>query len=155
MKSFSQIIGKRVKNIDKKILLIENIPKLKRNPKELKEFLLKKFPNVVIKQITFVYDINKLMSLKLSLWTSIEAKNFCRIYQQRYRQRCEVRPYSFGKARGLFGCCTCFPKVDGLEYYTLEKIELEEEINEELMRTISNPERMAFVVFENKTMAIE
>ena len=154
MKNFNHLIGKSVKNIDKKILLIENIPKLKRNPKELKEFLLKKFPNVVIKRISFVFDVNNLMTLMLDLWTSIEAKNFCRIYHRMYGQRCEVRPYCMGKCC-FCGCGRCRPKVDGLKHYINEKKNLEKQIKEELIKTTANPERMAFVVFEDKTMATQ
>ena len=155
MKSFGRLIGESVKNIDKKIVLIENIPKRKRNPILLKQFLLKKFPNVVIKRITFVYNVNKLTSLMLSLWTSIEAKNFCRLYHRKYEQRCEVRPYNLGNFCGVCGCCKWYPKVDGIEHYTMEKKELEESIEQEFIKTTSNPQRMAFVVFESKKMAYE
>ena len=155
MKTFSQIVGKRVENIDKKILLIENIPKLRRNSMEIRDFFTKRFPNVAIKRITFVYDIRKLAVLMKKLWTSIEAKKYCRFYQRKYGLRCEVRPYLLGNFRGLCGCCRCYPKVDGLEYYTQEQMDLQQKIDVEVQITTANPQRIAFVAFESEEMASE
>ena len=84
MAFFSRFVGKRNLNIDKKILLIENIPKRKRNSMEIREYFANHFPKVVIKRITFVYDIRRLAALMKKLWTSIEAKHYCRDYQRRY-----------------------------------------------------------------------
>src|ERR1700761_9550905 len=117
MRNFSQFVGKKVQNIDTKILLIENIPKPKRTANDLKNFFNKKFPNCVITRITFVYDISKIMSLSLQLYTALEARKWCKHYQRRYDQRCEVRPYSLGNFRGVCCCCYCYPKVDGLHFY--------------------------------------
>lgn len=133
--------------------MIENIPKSKRKATELRDFLEQKFPNVVIKQITFVYNVNYMVSLMMKLWTAIEAKKYCSEYKKKFGQRCEVRPYLLGNFLGLFGLCRCFPKVDGFRYYTKERKDLEEMIGIEAKKTIDSPTDKAFVVFETKAMA--
>ena len=133
--------------------MIENIPKQKRKATELKAFLEKKFPNVEIKRITFVYNVNYMISLFMKLWTAREAKKYCTDYRKQFRQRCEVRPYFLGNFLGVLGLCRCFPKVDGFLYYSKEKTDLEKMIKVEAKKTIMNPTDKAFVVLKNKTMA--
>ncbi|CAG2164302.1 unnamed protein product [Oppiella nova] len=155
MENYSMIISQRVINIDKKILIIENIPNSQRNPRSLTDFFKTKFPNTYIVRIVFVYDISKVLELMKSLLTTIEAKKYCAHYLQIYGQRCEVRPYTLGNLLGILGCCYHFPKVDGIEFYTKEKQELEDSINKELEICVSTPQRMAFVVFSDKSEAKE
>ena len=152
---FSKVISVSKKRVDKKILLIERISKSKRNTKVLVDYFKRKFPKVVIKRITFIYNIRALESMKNSLLTAIEAKNYCFEYKNKYNERCEVRPYTLGRFGGIFGCCSCCPKIDGILFYAEEKVELEKEIKLEVKDLLSQPKGSAFVLFEKKQMAEE
>ncbi|CAG2118730.1 unnamed protein product, partial [Medioppia subpectinata] len=153
MESFSTIISSREINIDRKILMIENIPESKRDTQSVDDFLSKQFPNISVRRITFVYDIEEILSLMKKLLTTIEAKRYCLYYERTYGQKCEVRPYILGNILGFMGCCFWFPKVDALEFYTQEKVILEEDINKELDNTVSRPQRIVFIVFDRKSDA--
>ncbi|CAG2106542.1 unnamed protein product [Medioppia subpectinata] len=153
MESFSTIISSREINIDRKILMIENIPESKRDTQSVDDFLSKQFPNISVRRITFVYDIEEILSLMKKLLTTIEAKRYCLYYERTYGQKCEVRPYILGNILGFMGCCYWFPKVDALEFYTQEKVNLEEDINKELDNAVSRPQRIVFIVFDRKSDA--
>ena len=153
MNHFSGLIKDTVQSVDQRIILIENIPESKRKTKLLLKFFNEKFPKLVIKRITFVYDIRQLTNMKNQLLTAIEAKKFCYQYRLIYGQRCEVRPYCCGRCGGFCCCCGCCPKLDGVLYYAEEKAELELEIHREINEVVIKPRGLAFIEFENKSMA--
>jgi len=155
MYHFSKLITLDVQKVNRKTLMIENIPIGKRKTSFLIKYFKQKFPKVVINRITFVYDTRHLEYLKNQLLTSIEAKKFCFQYRLMYNQRCEVRPYCLGKFGGVFCCCGCCPKLDGVLYYAEEKAELTTEIKGEIKQVLAQPKGIAFVVFEKYSMAKE
>ena len=155
MSHFSKLNRADIQGIDRRILLIQNIPESKRKTSFLIDYFNKKFPNVIIKRITFVYDTRLLQSMKNAILTAIEAKKYCYQYRLIYQQRCEVRPYCCGRLSGFCCHCSCCPKLDGVLYYAEEKAELEAELIEEADRVLSNPIGSAFVVFQKTSMAKE
>lgn len=152
MSHFSKLILSEGLHIDRRVLLVQNIPQSKRKISFLLKYFEHKFPKCVIKRITFVYDIRQLNYLKNQLLNAIEAKKYCYQYRLIYEQRIEVRPYCCGRCGGLCCCCACCPKLDGVLYYAEEKAEFENEIEIEIKHVVTTPKALAFIEFENRAM---
>ncbi|XP_054157850.1 uncharacterized protein LOC128956190 [Oppia nitens] len=136
---FHNVVNTHTRDVDQKTLIIENITKSGRKSSQLFNYFKKRFPKVMIKRITFVYDIRKLDKLDYRLLTAIEAKQYCHRYWLEFGYRCEVRPYCLGKFGGVCLCCGCCPKLDGTLYYAEEKAELKNLIKKEVKRLFWEP----------------
>ncbi|RWS28245.1 CSC1-like protein 2 isoform X5 [Leptotrombidium deliense] len=151
---FSNTIDADNEDTCKRTLLIKGIPEAFRSKGKIIREIQKYLPDVNITALQFVYDSRKLKKLLINHDNVLDAKYFCEEYFFNFGVHFEGRPYVLGLFGGLFCCCYCCPKVDGINYYQNEQKQLEDEILEEYKHTLSDPKGLVFITLETEDMAL-
>lgn len=145
---FSRIVNADTNQYIKRTLLISNVPKKKRTSEALLQYFERIFPNISIDGIQFVYDTRRLKYLHTEYVSSIKAKNYCAKYLE------ERNKHIYLRTCGVLQPCACCPnRIDALEYYTIEKTKLEDQLVKEFYLTIGKPLGSVFVTFQTSQMA--
>lgn len=138
---FSRIINADTNQYIKRTLLIQNVPKRKRTSEALLQYFERIFPNISIDGIQFVYDTRRLKYLQTEYVSAIRAKNYCAKFLEERNQHIYLRTCGLVQP-----CCTCgCPRTDALEYYTNEKMKIEDQLVKEFYLTIGKPLGSVFV----------
>src|SRR5690625_2274203 len=131
MKNFSDLIFTPTTESDDRTILIQNVPEGKRQARQLKNFIEKKFLGVEVTQIWFTYDVDMLTDLKKQQETIESALIYCEKYQQQYGYPLQVSPHIGGRFTPL-----C-PTVDAATYYSAQKKEYQTLVTEEVNRLLT------------------
>lgn len=149
MKNISEVIFSPVKESDDRTVFIRNIPRKKRNARQLKEFIESKFDGTEVTGVTFVYDVEALKSLSDYLDCIDHSLIFCEKFKNEYGYRYQVNTYCIGR------CCCCLPTTDGLTFYEDQRTKYDKLIQDEAKSALSDPKHSVFVQFKNESQAIK
>lgn len=168
MNYFSKVLRTEDDLMSRTTLLLRRLPTSSggRNNDEInmKELLLNyfrtNFPQIKITGIQFIYNYQKLQQLEQQFVNVMNAKQHCEHLNQMNNQNgrqeapATMRPYALGRFVGCC-CCCCCSKVNSVEYYSNEKIKINNEINTTIHRMATSVPCGAFVSMENERMAME
>lgn len=154
MNYFSKVLKTDDDLMSRTTLLIRRIPVLKDTDTKqaLQQYFQQNFPDATITGIQFIYDYRDLEDLEQEYVNTMNSKQFCEEHNSKSGHQIRLRPYTLGR---FACCCCCCTKVDGVEYYTEEKTEINNKINKELHQMASLAPASCFITFENEKMAME
>ncbi|RWS26164.1 hypothetical protein B4U80_10297 [Leptotrombidium deliense] len=153
MYHFSRIIEAQERNTCTRTLFIRGIPERMRSKQLIRTSLLNAVKGIRIVGLQLVYDVRALQNMHLEYINVLNAKYYCEEYVFEFNERFEGRPYLLGKFGGILCCCSCCPKVDGLEYYSNRQRQLLKQIRKEYNRCIDKPHGSCFITLETEEMA--
>lgn len=145
MKKFYDLIVEPIDEMDERTILIQNIPRDKRNCEMLKEFIERKFKGINVTRITFTYDVETLKNLCKQAVSIQSSLYYCEKYEEAYGQPLRVNP-------AYCNCC-CGQKVHAISYYSEQAKEYKVTIQNEVTRTLPNEKHAIFVQLRNEVMA--
>nr|XP_006817068.1 PREDICTED: transmembrane protein 63B-like [Saccoglossus kowalevskii] len=132
-------------------LFVVGIPLERTDPALVKQHFQEAYPDVIVTEIQFAYDITKLMKLDKKRRDAVSCRSLCEIQTQ----VSGLRPTLRADTCGQIGCCDqCGgPHVDAIEYYTELETKYTDESNEERRIAYSSNLGMAFVTVHNEKIA--
>ncbi|RLW06967.1 hypothetical protein DV515_00004108, partial [Chloebia gouldiae] len=109
------------------------------------------YPTCTVLEVQLCYDVAKLMNLFKKRKQAEKSLIYYEHLHQKYGKRVQINP----KPCGQFCCCETrgCEWEDAVDYYTKVRNELEEEYSKEEQAVHNNPLGMAFVTFQEKSMA--
>ncbi|OWK51663.1 CSC1-like protein 1 [Lonchura striata] len=109
------------------------------------------YPTCTVLEVQLCYDVAKLMNLFKKRKQAEKSLIYYEHLHQKYGKRVQINP----KPCGQFCCCEIrgCEREDAVDYYTKARNELEEEYSKEEQAVHNNPLGMAFVTFQDKSMA--
>ncbi|XP_041468382.1 calcium permeable stress-gated cation channel 1-like isoform X5 [Lytechinus variegatus] len=128
-------------------LLVSGIPLERTDPALIKQHFQEAYPDVVVTDVQFAYDIARLKRLDTQRRDAHLNRLHCERIYQRTTQRPTLRPGTCGQ----LGCGG--PKVDAIEYYGNEEEALTVTVAEEKRKALKSNLGMAFVSVHSETMA--
>ncbi|CAF0879653.1 unnamed protein product [Brachionus calyciflorus] len=142
-------------------VLITNYPSKHAKKEYIYKHFEEAYPELVITDVQFAYDVNKLNKLdRRKQAMSIGKITSEKIYEQT-GERPLMHPFHFGSFVEL--CCCCCTKccckqennrlTDSIEFYTKNVNHLTERINHEREKCLKKPLGILFVTFEDQSMA--
>ncbi|XP_052273053.1 calcium permeable stress-gated cation channel 1-like isoform X2 [Dreissena polymorpha] len=135
-----------------KTLMIANIPKEKCFKNLIVQHFHEGYPEVSVRDVTFAYNIEKLMGLNAKRMSALESRLNSEQELQKTGHRPTLSPYCCGQLLCCGETCGC-REVDAITYYGDEETSLEAEIEKEKVIAYQNNLGVAFVTFENVGMA--
>ncbi|XP_060569118.1 calcium permeable stress-gated cation channel 1-like isoform X3 [Ruditapes philippinarum] len=135
-----------------KTLMIANIPKDKCYRNGIMQHFQEGYPEVHVQDVQFAYDVEKLMDLDNKRAAAKEARMNSEIELQKTGHRPTVKPYTCGQCIFCAESCGCV-ELDAITYYGDEETRLVEECEKEKVNAYKSSLGVAFVTFENVTMA--
>ncbi|ESO83507.1 hypothetical protein LOTGIDRAFT_133162, partial [Lottia gigantea] len=131
-------------------LCVSNIPKNKCYQSQVKEHFRDAYPEVVVTDVQFAYNITKLVNLDKKRERASEAKMYSENELANSGDRPNMTPYPCGQC-----CCTCCgcKRVDAIDYYTYEEKQLITQCEQEKVHAYQDPVGIAFLTFQSESMA--
>ncbi|KAL3226966.1 hypothetical protein MRX96_024473 [Rhipicephalus microplus] len=111
------------------------------------------YPECVIQDIKFAYDIRELVVLDSNREVSTQARMWCENHINATGKRPKMRPYQFSRLWIFGDACGC-KMVDALDYYSREESEYLREVEKERANALERPVGFVFVTFETEEMAM-
>ncbi|XP_063427762.1 calcium permeable stress-gated cation channel 1-like isoform X1 [Mytilus trossulus] len=133
-----------------KTLMVSHIPRDKCYKNTIQQHFQEAYPEVVVLDIQFAYNISKLVKLDKKRKMMAEAKFMSELEYDGTGTRPTLRPYLCGRC--LCDCCGC-EKVDAIDYYKYEEDVLIAESESQKVTAYRDPAGIAFVTFEIDYMA--
>ncbi|KAK2545016.1 CSC1-like protein 1 [Columba livia] len=150
MRHHMKYVTYKEENTVKCTLFITGIPK---NAKEetVQGHFTAAYPTCTVLEVQLCYDVAKLIHLFRKRKQAEKSLTYYEHLDQKYGQRVKISP----KPCGQFCCCEVrgCEKEDAVDYYTKVRNELMEEYSKEEQAVYNNPLGMAFVTFQEKSMA--
>ena len=131
-------------------LMLYNIPKDKCYKNTIQQHFQEAYPEVVVVDVQFAYNISKLVKLDNQRNVMTEAKFLSELEYDGTGRRPTLRPYVCGRC--LCDCCGC-EKVDAIDYYKYEEDVLRAECESQKVTAYRDPAGIAFITFESDYMA--
>ncbi|XP_039572947.1 CSC1-like protein 1 [Passer montanus] len=109
------------------------------------------YPTCTVLEVQLCYDVARLINLFKKRKQAEKSLIYYEHLHQKYGKRVQINP----KPCGQFCCCEMrgCEREDAVDYYTKVRNELEEEYLKEEQAVHNNPLGMAFVTFQEKSMA--
>ncbi|KAF2986684.1 hypothetical protein EK904_013467 [Melospiza melodia maxima] len=109
------------------------------------------YPTCTVLEVQLCYDVARLINLFKKRKQAEKSLIYYEHLHQKYGKRVQINP----KPCGQFCCCEMrgCEREDAVDYYTKVRNELEEEYSKEEQAVHNNPLGMAFVTFQEKSMA--
>ncbi|XP_071165946.1 calcium permeable stress-gated cation channel 1-like [Mytilus edulis] len=133
-----------------KTLMVSHIPRDKCDENTIQQPFQNAYPEVVVLDIQFAYNISKLVKLDKKRKMMAEARVMSELEYKKTGTRPTLRPYVCGRC---FCDCCGREKVDAIDYYKYEEDVLKAEFKSQKVTACGDPAGIAFVSFENKDMA--
>ncbi|XP_070577636.1 calcium permeable stress-gated cation channel 1-like isoform X2 [Ptychodera flava] len=132
-------------------LFVVGVPLERTDPALVKQHFQEAYPDVIVTEIQFAYDITKLMKLNKKKQNAHQNRLHC----MEMHQKTGIRPTLRAGTCGQVSCCDgCGgPKVDAIEYYAELEAKYTEEVMEERRIAYSSNLGMAFVTVHNEKIA--
>ncbi|KAH6924250.1 hypothetical protein HPB50_014323 [Hyalomma asiaticum] len=111
------------------------------------------YPECIIQDIKFAYDIRELVVLDSNREVSTQARMWCENQINATGKRPKMRPYQFSRLWIFGDSCGC-KMVDALDYYSREESEYLREVEKERANALERPVGFVFVTFETEEMAM-
>ncbi|NXW05388.1 CSCL1 protein, partial [Fregetta grallaria] len=150
MRHHMKCVTYKEENIVKCTLFITGLPK---NAKEetVQGHFTAAYPTCTVLEVQLCYDVAKLIHLFKKRKQAEKSLTYYEHLHQKYGKRVQINP----KPCGQFCCCEMkgCEREDAVDYYTKVRNELMEEYSKEEQAVHNNPLGMAFVTFQEKSMA--
>uniref|UniRef100_A0A8C0AZM5 Transmembrane protein 63A n=1 Tax=Buteo japonicus TaxID=224669 RepID=A0A8C0AZM5_9AVES len=150
MRHHMKYVTYKEENIVKCTLFITGLPK---NAKEetIQGHFTTAYPTCTVLEVQLCYDVAKLIHLFKKRKQAEKSLTYYEHLHQKYGKRVQINP----KPCGQFCCCEVrgCEREDAVDYYTKVRNELMEEYSKEEQAVHNNPLGMAFVTFQEKSMA--
>ncbi|XP_078000639.1 osmosensitive cation channel TMEM63C-like [Glandiceps talaboti] len=132
-------------------LFVVGIPLERTDPALVKQHFQEAYPDVIVTEIQFAYDIAKLMKLDKRKLNAHQNRMHC----IEMHQKSGIRPTLRAGTCGQLSCCdSCGgPKVDAIEFYAVTENKYAEDVLEERRIAYSSNLGMAFVTVHNEKIA--
>ncbi|XP_022652667.1 CSC1-like protein 1 [Varroa destructor] len=134
-------------------LMIAGVPRRHCKAELFRQHFAEAYPQCIIQDIQFAYDIRKLMDLVAQRETATQARLWCENRIAATHERPMMRPYTCGRCCCLGDYLGC-EQVDALDYYRAEEQSLLKRVDEERRRALKNPVGFAFITFDSEEMAM-
>ncbi|NXY45386.1 CSCL1 protein, partial [Ceuthmochares aereus] len=150
MRHHMKYVTYKEENIVKCTLFITGLPK---NAKEetIQGHFTAAYPTCTVLEVQLCYDVAKLIHLFKKRKQAEKSLTYYEHLHQKYGKLVQINP----KPCGQFCCCEMrgCEREDAVDYYTKVRNELMEEYSKEEQAVHSKPLGMAFVTFQEKSMA--
>ncbi|KAM3675730.1 CSC1-like protein 1 isoform 1-T1 [Ammospiza maritima maritima] len=150
MRHHMKYVTYKEENIVKCTLFITGLPK---NASEeiVQNHFTDAYPTCTVLEVQLCYDVARLINLFKKRKQAEKSLIYYEHLHQKYGKRVQINP----KPCGQFCCCEMrgCEREDAVDYYTKVRNELEEEYSKEEQAVHNNPLGMAFVTFQEKSMA--
>ncbi|XP_064489861.1 calcium permeable stress-gated cation channel 1-like isoform X2 [Ornithodoros turicata] len=133
-------------------LMIVGVPRKYCNLQLFQQYFSEAYPECIIQDIQFAYDIRELMLFDSSREVSTQARLWCENHILTTGERPKMRPHQFGRLWIFGDSCGC-RMVDALDYYLYEEHNYLGKVESERSRALSRPVGFVFVTFETEEMA--
>lgn len=150
MRHHMKYVTYKEENIVKCTLFITGLPK-NASEETIQNHFTDAYPTCTVLEVQLCYDVAKLINLFKKRKQAEKSLIYYEHLHQKYGKRVQINP----KPCGQFCCCEMrgCEREDAVDYYTKVRNELEEEYSKEEQAVHSNPLGMAFVTFQEKSMA--
>ncbi|KAJ7396820.1 CSC1-like protein 1 [Pitangus sulphuratus] len=150
MRHHMKYVTYKEENIVKCTLFITGIPK-SANEEIIQSHFIDAYPSCTVLEVQLCYDVAKLIYLFKKRKQAEKSLTYYEHLHQKYGKRVQINP----KPCGQFCCCEMrgCEREDAVDYYTKVRNELMEEYSKEEQAVHNNPLGMAFVTFQEKSMA--
>ncbi|WAR18222.1 CSCL2-like protein [Mya arenaria] len=135
-----------------KTLMVANIPKDKCFKNTIVQHFQEGYPEVTVSDVTFAYDIAKLMELDAKRVAAQEARMNSEIELQKSGHRPTMSPNTCGQCLCCGEACGCV-EVDAISFYEDKETRLAKECEKEKANAYQRPLGVAFITFDNTGMA--
>ncbi|CAL4071629.1 unnamed protein product, partial [Meganyctiphanes norvegica] len=128
-------------------LMITHVPRRSCHKDTLLRHFQEAYPELDVQDVQFAYSIKSLIRFDKQRDIARNARVYCESYTKETGQRLEMRPYKCGV---ICGCCDIFgcPKVDAIEFYAEEENRLNNEVENEKIKSLHRPTGVAFITFD-------
>lgn len=150
LRHFSLTLKFEEKNLTTGTLMVDGIPRDYCYKDYLIQHFQEAYPECIVQDIQFAYDINHLNKLDKKREIATQARIWCEKELNETGVRPKIRPYKCGRI--CFSSCCC-KEVDGLDFYMREEHTLTTAVEKEKSFALLRPLGIAFVTFQNETMA--
>ncbi|CAG7833945.1 unnamed protein product [Allacma fusca] len=116
---------------------------------KLRSHFLEIYPDIVIEEISFAYDISTLKKAESSWRAAKSARLFWEKDWEKKGVRPKLRPHFCGKLL----CCCAVKKIDAIDYYRSVEVLFDGLVEAERKQSLSHPLGIAFITFQNVEMA--
>ncbi|PKU39553.1 csc1-like protein 1 [Limosa lapponica baueri] len=150
MRHHMKYVTYKEENIVKCTLFITGLPKNARE-ETIQGHFTAAYPTCTVLEVQLCYDVAKLIRLFKKRKQAEKSLTYYEHLHQKYGKRVQINP----KPCGQFCCCEVrgCEREDAVDYYTKVRNELMEEYSKEEQAVHNNPLGMAFVTFQEKSMA--
>ncbi|KAL4238495.1 Transmembrane protein 63C [Mactra antiquata] len=131
-----------------KTLMIAGIPTDKCYKSVIVQHFQEAYPEMVVQDVQFAYDVEHLMALDAKRNAAKEARLNSEVEVQKTGHRPTVRPYPCGQLLCCAESCGCL-ELDAITYYGDEEERLTQEFEKEKVTAYKNCLGVAFVTFDN------
>ncbi|XP_067941710.1 calcium permeable stress-gated cation channel 1-like [Watersipora subatra] len=152
MRRFSATLDIENEEDSARTLMLAYIPKDKCFKNTITQHFKEAYPDAVVEDVQFSFNIQKLAELDENRRRAHEGKTTSEALLSKTGSRPKMVPYYFGRL-----CCCCQTcgcrQVDALDYYTEEERRLEASIEREKVNAFQECTGIAFIIFESEEMA--
>ncbi|KAH7933990.1 hypothetical protein HPB49_020175 [Dermacentor silvarum] len=134
-------------------LMIVGVPRKSCHAEVFRQHFREAYPECIIQDIKFAYDIRELVVLDSNREVSTQARMWCENQINATGKRPKMRPYQFSRLWVFGDACGC-KMVDALDYYSREESEYLREVEKERANALERPVGFVFVTFETEEMAM-
>ncbi|XP_042149364.1 calcium permeable stress-gated cation channel 1 isoform X2 [Ixodes scapularis] len=134
-------------------LMIVGVPRKNCNGQMFRQHFSEAYPDCLIQDIQFAYDIRELVVLDSNREVSTQARMWCENQINSTGERPKMRPYQFSRLWVFGDACGC-KRVDALDYYLREESDYLREVELEREKALGRPVGFVFVTFESEEMAM-
>ncbi|XP_067120038.1 calcium permeable stress-gated cation channel 1 [Centruroides vittatus] len=150
LRHFSLTLKFEETNLVTRTLMVDGIPRDYCYKDYLIQHFQEAYPECIVQDIQFAYDINHLNKLDKRREVATQARIWCEKELNETGARPKIRPYKCGR---ICFCGLCCKEVDGLDFYMREEHTLTSAVEKEKSFSLLRPLGIAFVTFQNETMA--
>ncbi|XP_023218972.1 CSC1-like protein 1 [Centruroides sculpturatus] len=150
LRHFSLTLKFEETNLVTRTLMVDGIPRDYCYKDYLIQHFQEAYPECIVQDIQFAYDINHLNKLDKRREIATQARIWCEKELNETGARPKIRPYKCGR---ICFCGLCCKEVDGLDFYMREEHTLTSAVEKEKSFSLLRPLGIAFVTFQNETMA--
>lgn len=161
MRQFSKRMEYTESEYVSRTVLVTNFPSKYAKKEYIYKHFEEAYPELVITDVQFAYDVNKLNRLDRRKQAMLIGKATSEKMCEQTGERPMMHPFHFGSFVEL--CCCCCTKccckkennrlTDSIEFYTKNVNELAEKINHEREKCLKKPLGILFITFEDQNMA--
>uniref|UniRef100_A0A8C5U1K1 Transmembrane protein 63A n=1 Tax=Malurus cyaneus samueli TaxID=2593467 RepID=A0A8C5U1K1_9PASS len=150
MRHHMKYVTYKEENTVKCTLFITGLPK-NASEETVQSHFTDAYPTCTVLEVQLCYDVAKLINLFKKRKQAEKSLIYYEHLHQKYGKRVQINP----KPCGQFCCCEIrgCEREDAVDYYTKVRNELEEEYSKEEQTVHNKPLGMAFVTFQEKSMA--